>query len=177
MDQKKIIVLVIAGVGAILLLSSFGGTKSKPVEVRGGASAGSSVMGDPLKFLKKEDGSIDWNKVFMFSPAGPFLLLKKWNDAGEATRRDNLLNEAYSRNWFKTGAGLEGQGWRQFVDGTMPVRLWPALLADANRYLAHVNNPATWSDGTKERVINRYRSVAQQIVNTVKEAIETTSNI
>lgn len=176
MDQKKIIILVIAAAGAILLLSSFGNQKAKPVEVKQ-ATGGAGILSDPLSLIKNADGSIDWSKLFALSPAGALIWLNKYFKAGESARRDALLNEAYSKNWFKSAAGLDGQGWKQFVNGTMPIEKWPALLADTIKYENYVNNPATWSSGTKERVIKRYQSVAKQIRETVQAAIEQTANL
>lgn len=176
MNQKKIIILVIAAVGAILLLSSFGNQAAKPVEVRE-ATGGEGVLSDPLSFLRNEDGTFSWKKLFYFSPAGPLIWLNDYFKAGESARRDALLNEAYSKNWFKGTQGLEGQGWRQFVNGTMQPEKWPILLNETLKYKRYVDNPANFAAGTKERVIARYQSVAQQFADTVQTAIQETANL
>ena len=177
MDQKKIIILVIAAAAAILLLSSFGNPKSKPVEVKEAPSGAGGILSDPLSLIKNADGSIDWSKLFALSPAGALIWLNKYFKAGESARRDALLNEAYSKNWFKSAQGLEGQGWKQFINGTMPPEKWPALLAETMRYKNYVSNPSNFASGTKERVIKRYQSVAKQISDTVQAAIVQTANL
>ena len=177
MDQKKIIILVIAAAAAILLLSSFGTPKSKPVEVKESPSGLGAVFSNPLSLIQNADGSIDWTKLFYFSPVGPLRWLNDYSKEGESARRDALLNEAYSKNWFKSAQGLEGQGWKQFVNGTMPPEKWPALLAETMRYKRYVDNPSNFASGTKERVIKRYQSVAKQIADTVQAAIVETANL